>query len=1327
MAIPVATAGADQAWASSTLPKTVSLTGSGTNTPDQYRWTMLAVPPGSSANSGTNGSFTAGVYTGAVATASFVCDVIGGYVLQLEAHNSTGWSDPNLDKEGAQTIIYIQTARLGLKLPGYRQYRYDADLNADLTALETGVPAAHASRHQPGGADAMAVDQAAGTASLRSLGTGATQACAGADSRLSDSRAPSGSASGDLGGTYPSPTVSQARGLRETAGPTTLAMGSVADGQYLKRVGSTVVGAAGGGGGASPLTTKGDLYGFSTVDARLPVGADGKTLVADSSETLGLKWASQAAAGLASDGMSQSSAKMGTNQIIVATTMSPLPTPFTLPFTTVAGEKVIVSFSALGIYISAASTCYLQLYVDGVAVGSVSQFNVNGTVGSAAISDTYAITVATAGSHTLELRANKYTGTGDWTLHSYSGDVSVNNPTQLRIMQFRGGYIQPENVPILKYNSASTIDVGAAPGADSQLRVMLTDGSRYLSNAALTVNLTVSGRGGLDTSTEQPSTWYYVYAVPATTAGQLAVVASVTAPGSGGPTGFSAWKYLGAIRNDGSSNIKKFNQSGSTFTYREGVIPADSAALGTTQKGSDTTAVNLSLSDAVPPLAFAAYLQHRVQISSGFMIQALFPDGEPVDTTAGAKAFSQAICTNATQDQWSSCLIPMTTNARIQYKCYTSGGTIAAQGVYVQGWTDGYLTQTVTQSQPMQTLTGSNGTQTTQAALSSNFSVSSTSFADVTGLSITLTTLAGEAVMVTLNGFIYNSGSANACYINLLVDGTIYGDATNGLLETGGPTGVVGPICFSRMITGLTAGSHTFKIQAKRDTANCTIYANAVLQVTQFLGGYSNPDNTPILAYSSASAVAIQAAPGASGTLQVTLSDGQKYTAASPLSVSLAASGRGGLDTGSEASNQWYYVFAVPPATVGGSFACVASASPPSTGPTGFTGWKYLGAIRNDGSSNILKFFQDGQRFDYALLWQVFSGTGGPDTPPGASMDLSAVVPLSASHAVLNLVGRSATNNWVELYIDGETVNSHVAVFDMASIESIFPTPTTPKKCWLNRGASGSVSLYATGWLDGWLGQGAPQVQAKAVADTKLPRLTWVGASSVTAAAAPGQPGTVRVTLQDGTQRSFTGTLTFDPSTGAVDGGLDTGTETSSTWFYLYLVPKSTDNTLLVIRGSITGPANGPTGYANWSYLGAVRNDGSSNLIRFRQTGTQFKWSDWVVYDNNSNFGPDAGWISKDISSAVPASASEAEVMIHQTVAAGENWSGTISGDGLGTALYLIGDTGSGGKASNSLSGSVAMATSQTIYRKINRWAGGSLTMAFWILSVRGWTDSYLS
>lgn len=50
-------------------------------------------------------------------------------------------------------------------------------------------------------------------------------------------------------------------------------------------------------GAASPLTTKGDLYTYSTTNARLGVGNNGESLVADSGTTTGLRWQSNFAAG----------------------------------------------------------------------------------------------------------------------------------------------------------------------------------------------------------------------------------------------------------------------------------------------------------------------------------------------------------------------------------------------------------------------------------------------------------------------------------------------------------------------------------------------------------------------------------------------------------------------------------------------------------------------------------------------------------------------------------------------------------------------------------------------------------------------------------------------------------------------------------------------------------------------------------------------------------------------------------------------------------------------------------------------------------------------
>jgi len=51
-------------------------------------------------------------------------------------------------------------------------------------------------------------------------------------------------------------------------------------------------------GGSSPLTTKGDLYTYSTTDTRLGVGTNGQLLAANSSTATGLEWQTVSSGGM---------------------------------------------------------------------------------------------------------------------------------------------------------------------------------------------------------------------------------------------------------------------------------------------------------------------------------------------------------------------------------------------------------------------------------------------------------------------------------------------------------------------------------------------------------------------------------------------------------------------------------------------------------------------------------------------------------------------------------------------------------------------------------------------------------------------------------------------------------------------------------------------------------------------------------------------------------------------------------------------------------------------------------------------------------------------
>ena len=86
---------------------------------------------------------------------------------------------------------------------------------------------------------------------------------------------------------------------------------------------------------------------------------------------------------------------------------------------------------------------------------------------------------------------------------------------------------------------------------------------------------------------------------------------------------------------------------------------------------------------------------------------------------------------------------------------------------------------------------------------------------------------------------------------------------------------------------------------------------------------------------------------------------------------------------------------------------------------------------------------------------------------------------------------------------------------------------------------------------------------------------------------------------------------------GSGNGGLDTGTVTASTWYHVWIIRRSDTGVVdALFSNSATSPTM-PTNYDQKRRIGAVRTDGSSNILGFFQIGDHFTW-DTPINDVNA-------------------------------------------------------------------------------------------------------------
>ena len=222
----------------------------------------------------------------------------------------------------------------------------------------------------------------------------------------------------------------------------------------------------------------------------------------------------------------------------------------------------------------------------------------------------------------------------------------------------------------LSWVSVTQVTIGAGRCADSTGRQLVRNAS------ALTVDITASGAGGIDTGSEANSTWYAVYLIagPTGIAGLLST--SATTPTK--PAGYPFARRVGWIYNH-TNDIMNFKQTGNSNLRRIFWLETPADYTQVLNQGSDNAGATVDCSTRIPTSADTAW--YRFTSKAG-------RDNNVNVGPAAADAPVVWYSLRDTQTERGVGQLPCGGTKGFYYVTFGSGGDQSALTAIVMGWTE---------------------------------------------------------------------------------------------------------------------------------------------------------------------------------------------------------------------------------------------------------------------------------------------------------------------------------------------------------------------------------------------------------------------------------------------------------------------------------------------------------------------------------------------------------------------------------------------------------------------------------------------------------------